>query len=164
VLVEQCRFEENGWNGISLQNQGTRATVRQCQLIANIHHGIEVWDHAAAVLENNRCAENCLNGILIDTSAVVRSKGNQLMANRDYGMFLRQAGGGACESNRIAENLLGGMVVTKAASAMSCSRNVFGSHQGPALSLGVGVAAAPYLENEFAEAVEKSIRRDLPVE
>lgn len=164
VTVEQCRFEENGWNGVSLQDPGTSATVRQSQMIGNIHHGIEVWNQAAAVLENNRCAENCLNGILVDTTAVVSVKGNQLTANRDYGIVLRQAGGGVCEGNRMADNLLGGMVVAKAASAMSCIRNVFGKNGGAALSLGEGLEVGNYQGNQFAEGAEKSIRRDLPVE
>ncbi|MFM2170739.1 MAG: hypothetical protein RI957_968 [Verrucomicrobiota bacterium] len=164
VVVDQCRFEENGWNGISLQDRGTRATVRQCQMIANIHHGIEVWNQATALIENNRCSENCLNGILIDTTAAVNLSGNQLTANRDYGIFLRDAGGGSSEGNRMVDNLLGGMVVRKSASAMSCKRNVFSKNHGPALSLGVGLEAVGYLENEFSEAVEKSILRDLPVE
>jgi parallel beta-helix repeat protein len=164
VSVDQCRFEENGWNGISIQDPGSRAMVRSSQMIANIHHGIEVWNQASATLQNNRCSDNCLNGILVDTSAVVNLKGNQLTANRDYGMVLRQSGGGMAESNRFSANLLGGLVVAKAAATVICESNVLGKNDGPALSLADGVESARYTKNQFAEPMEKAIRLQLPVE
>lgn len=164
LTVDQCRFEDNGWNGISIQDAGSRAVVRNSQMIANIHHGIEVWNQAAATLENNRCSDNCLNGILIDTTAAVNVKGNQLSGNRDYGMVLRQSGGGMVDGNRFASNLLGGMVVAKGAAAAICENNLFGKNEGPALSLGDGVVSARYTKNQFAEPMDKAIRLQLPVE
>lgn len=164
VMIEQCRFEENGWNGISIQDSGSRAVVRQSQMIANVHHGIEVWNEAAAVLENNRCSDNCLNGILVDTTESVNLKGNQLNANRDYGIVLRRLGGGVARDNRFSANLLGGIVVAKAADSVICEDNVFGKNEGPALSLGVGVEAARYTKNQLAEPLEREIRVQIPVE
>lgn len=164
VIVDQCRFEENGWNGVSIQDVGSRAVVRNCQMLANIHHGIETWNQATATLENNRCADNCLNGILIDTTAVVNLKANQLSGNRDYGMVLRRSGGGIAEGNRFSSNLLGGMVVSKGSEAVICENNLFGKNEGPALSLGEGVTSARYTKNQFAEPMDKAIRLQLPVE
>lgn len=164
VSVDQCRFEENGWNGISIQDLGSRAMVRNCQMIANIHHGIEVWNQASATLENNRCSDNCLNGILVDTSAEVNLRSNQLTANRDYGMVLRQSGGGMVSGNRFSANLLGGLVVAKAAATVTCENNVLGKNEGPGLSLGVGVESVRYLNNQFSEPMEKAIRMQISVE
>jgi parallel beta-helix repeat protein len=164
VSIEQCRFEENGWDGISVQENKSQAQIRNSVFLANIHHGIEVWNQATAVVENNRCADNCLNGILIDTKAPVTVKANQLNSNRDYGIVLRAAGGGVVEGNRIAENLLGGMVVGAKAKGVACTRNVFGENVGPSLSLGEGLGAEAYAQNQFPSTPGKSIRLNMPVE
>jgi parallel beta-helix repeat protein len=164
VSIEQCRFEENGWDGISVQENKSQAQIRNSVFLGNIHHGIEVWNQATAVIENNRCADNCLNGILIDTKAAVTVKANQLSSNRDYGIVLRAAGGGVVEGNRMAENLLGGMVVGNKAKAVSCVKNVFGENVGPSLSLGEGLVADSYAQNQFPSTPGKSIRLNMPVE
>ncbi len=162
VQAEQCRFEENGWDGVSIQDSNSKATIRNCQMLSNIHHGIEVWNQASAILENNRCSENCLNGMFLDTTAPLNVKGNQLTANRDYGVVCKGSGEGVFEANRISDNLLGGAVMMKAADSLTCTKNRFEKNQGPSLLLGIGVEPARYTRNEYPDTFEKSVSRDLP--
>jgi len=164
VIVDQCRFEENGWDGISVQDAQSQAQIRNCVFLGNIHHGIEIWKQATAVVENNRCADNCSNGILIDTTAAVSVKLNQLNGNREYGIFLRSASGGAVEGNRIAENLLGGMAIAPSAKTVTCQQNVFGKNEGAALTLGKGLISSTFTNNQFPDSIEKSVVSDIPME
>lgn len=164
VDIDQCRFEENGWNGISVQELASKAQIHNSVFLGNIDHGIEVWNQATAVLENNRCADNCLNGILIDTTAAVTVKSNQCTGNRDYGIVLRAGAGGEVSGNRLTENLLGGMAIAVTAKNVECKENNFGKNEGAALSLGKGLSAAPYSKNQFPDTLEKSVLLDLPME
>ena len=164
VSIDQCRFEENGWDGISVQDAQSQAQIRNSVFVGNIHHGIEVWNQATAVVENNRCADNCINGILIDTAADVVVKTNQLNGNREYGIVLRAASGGTVEGNRIAENLLGGMAIAQAAKAVVCQQNVFGKNEGAALTLGKGITASSFSNNQFPGSIEKSVMSNVPME
>ncbi len=164
VSVDQCRFEENGWDGISVQDAQSHAQIRNSVFVGNIHHGIEVWNQAAAVVESNRCADNCLNGILIDTTAVVTVQTNQLNGNREYGIFIRTASGGSVAGNRIANNLLGGMAIAPSAKAVSCQQNVFGKNEGAALLLGKGLFSSSFSKNQFPGLIEKSVVTDVPME
>jgi parallel beta-helix repeat protein len=164
VIVDQCRFEENGWDGISVQDAQSQAQIRNSVFLENIHHGIQIWNHGSAVVENNRCANNCLNGIFIDTSAVVTVKTNQLNGNREYGIFLRSASGGEVERNRIADNLLGGMAIASSAKTVTCQQNVFGKNEGAALILGKGLISSAFSNNQFPDSIEKSVVSDIPME
>ena len=164
VIVDQCRFEENGWDGISVQDPQSQAQIRNSVFLGNIHHGIEIWKQATAVMENNRCADNCINGILIDTTAAVSVKLNQLNGNREYGIFLRSASGGEVERNRIADNLLGGMAIAPSAKKVTCQQNVFGKNEGAALILGKGLISSAFSNNQFPDSIEKSVVSDIPME
>lgn len=164
VSIDQCRFEENGWDGISVQDAKSQAQIRNSIFLENIHHGIQIWNHGSAVVENNRCANNCLNGIFIDTSAAVTVKANQLNNNREYGIVLRAASEGEVEGNRIAENLLGGMAIATAAKTIACQKNIFGNNNSAALLLGKNLSAKAYTANQFPTSAERSIKTDVTME
>lgn len=159
----QCRFEENGWDGLAVQDAQSQVVVRESFFVGNIRHGIQLWSQSAGVLENNRFSQNCLNGIYLDTNAVVVVKNNQVLGNREYGMVLKAAGGGEITGNRFAENLLGGMVIGAEAKNAACRKNIFGKNGGHALSLEAGLNGGEYAENQFTDSAAKSILENVPM-
>ena len=150
IVAKQCRFEANGWDGLSVFDDQTKARISDCVSMANGEQGIDVWKNAIAILENNRCDENSRNGILIDTSAAIAMKGNTLRGNREYGVVLRQVGKGDIENNRILGNAIGGMAIAAKAQNASVKQNQLEANQGPGILLEKGVDEKKYAENAIS--------------
>jgi parallel beta-helix repeat protein len=163
ATIRQCRFEENGWDGLAVQDAQSRVVVRESFFVENIRHGIQLWNRSAGVLENNRFSQNCLNGIYVDTDAAVELRNNQVQGNREYGIVLKAAGGGEVSGNRFTENLLGGMVIGAEAKNAACRKNIFGKNGGHALSLAAGLSASGYAENQFDHSAARSILENVPM-
>lgn len=149
VGFAQCRFEANGWDGLSVKGEGSAVNVKNSVAVRNGEHGIDVWDGAAAALTENVCSNNQRNGItIVSAAAPVTLASNQLEGNREYGMVLVSAGGGTASGNQAKANLLGGIVVRAAASLVTVQGNKATANQGPGLSLETGLDEARYKANE----------------
>ena len=147
IEVKQCRFEANGWDGISVFDAKTKARISDSTFIGNFEQGIDLWKNATAILENNRCEENSRNGILIDSTASISLKGNTLRSNREYGIVLRQSAKIEISNNRITANAMGGIVIAAKAQDAVVSKNQLDANQGPGFLLEKGVDEKKYTDN-----------------
>ena len=150
IEIKQCRFEANGWDGLSVFDAQTKAHIIDSVSTGNFEQGIDVWKNATAILENNRCEENSRNGILIDSNAVISIKGNTLRGNREYGLVLRQSGKGEINNNRIVANAMGGIVIAAKAGDAVVNENQLEANQGPGFMLEKGVEEKKYQDNTIA--------------
>ncbi len=147
IIVKQCRFEANGWDGLSAFDAQTKVSINDSVSTGNFEQGIDIWKNAAAILENNSCEENSRNGILIDSPATITLKGNTLRGNREYGIVLRQAAKSEISNNRISGNVMGGMVIAAKAQDALVNDNQLEANQGPGLLLEKGVDEKKYQGN-----------------
>ncbi len=148
VAASHCKFNDNGWDGASVNGKGSRLEVRDSEALNNFEHGFESWEGASITLANNRCEGNSRNGIHVDGGgAGTVVEGNQLVANREFGLVLDSAGTGKVSENTVRANLLGGMVVRKAAAAVTVTGNTATLNQGPGIVIEKGLPEASYTHN-----------------
>ncbi len=161
AIAEQCRFANNGWNGVTVSGAGSTLEVKDSESINNFEHGIESWDGAAITLANNRCEGNSRNGIHVDNGqAAATLTGNQLIANREFGLVLDSAGAGKVSGNIARANLLGGLVIRVAAVKLPVTGNQATLNQGPGLVLEKGLSAAAYTDNAISQNTTRQTLTD----
>lgn len=149
VGFAQCRFEANGWDGLSVQGEGSAVNVKNSFAVRNGEHGIDVWDGAVATLSDNVSSNNERNGItIVSKTAAVTLTGNSCEGNREYGMVLVSAGGGSVSGNQAKANVLGGILVRSTAANVTVQNNKTTANQGPGLLLELGLDVAKYKANE----------------
>ena len=161
--VQASQADSGGWSvGFLVANSST-ATLKGNTASSN-GYGFQVLDHAAPILEGNRCLDNKLDGIRYEDSAGGVASSNECSGNRsgivvsgraaptlednvltnnaESGIAYHQEGGGVARGNRSSRNLGGVGVLDQAAPLLEKN----------ALSNNVGAGIA-YFGDSGGEAV-----------
>ncbi len=148
VTAERCRFESNGWDGVSVRDDNSRLVAGECESKGNFGHGFDIWDGGGAKIRQSRASGNSRNGILVDAATEgLELSGNELVANREYGLVLATGASGKVTGNLCRENLLGGMVVRFAAISVRVEDNRLERNGGPGMILEQGLREEIYRNN-----------------
>ena len=158
VRAIRCRFERNGWDGLSAHGKGVRVEAADCDSIGNFEHGWDFWDGAAGSVTGSRAEGNTRNGMLIDAlTSTVKIEGNRLRQNREFGMVIQSCGASVVKNNTFQANQLGGIVVRTAAAAAAATGNRGDANGGPGMILEKGLTREGYRDNFPSAAGEPDL-------
>ncbi len=108
----QGMIERSGWDGISVQGEGSVAELRKVTSQKNLHHGIDFWDGASGSVEDVTLSKNGRAGlVVISNAAAVKADRLQVTGNRELGVFVAGASEFTLSSSAVTGNALGGIIL-----------------------------------------------------
>ncbi|MEM9080355.1 MAG: right-handed parallel beta-helix repeat-containing protein, partial [Verrucomicrobiota bacterium] len=142
----------NGWDGIAVTGEGSKAILRESRVSANLHHGLDVWGGGTAEVERSRFFDNGLVGILLSgEGAPSRVESCTVERNRELGICVSNGKVASLERNLVSTNQLGGVFARDKGTRIRLVGNELKANGEAGLVVGKDVVIERDEENVVAE-------------
>ena len=161
AVLDLCKISDCGWDGISVNGEGSTVALKNVSSENNLHHGIDFWDGASGEVMDSLFTGNGRAGLLaIAPSSRITVEKTRSEKNREVGFLFTDVVGVSMTDCDIHGNLLGGMVFEGESVGIQLKGNRVTKNGEAGIVFEKGVLVSSSVENEVKDNTGKQIWND----